>query len=184
MLIYADAAIGFSQSSVETNGERILDLSLRELGKSLLIDTLSIPVYLTGNLSDQYRYEVTRFLLSEHKQILSQADNHADLRLQVTASNRYRKMDDGKARRIIKGSVMVTLTDTAGVIGGMEQHSFAATDTVPSGLRDELASSWPPARFEDAHRHRSWIVHRILEPGLFLAALGVTVYLLFNVRGN
>lgn len=150
-----------------------------------MIDSLSIPVYLTGNLSDAYRYEITEYLLSKHKQVSSHPSNTSRLNLQVTTSNQYQEVDNNDAVRNIAGNLTVTLTDTAGIIKGMAEYSFAQTDTVPSGLREQLQTEkWKPSLFIGRKKRRGWMIHKVLEPGLLLGAIGVTVYLLFNVRGS
>ena len=174
----------FAQSSVESNGEYILKLSLHKLDSSRMIDTLSIPVYLTGNLCDAYRYDVIKYLLSRHKQVSSDSSYSSYLRLQVTTSNQYREVGNHKAIRSINGDLTVTLTDTTGIIKSMEQYSFDRTDTVSSGLKNKLQSKWKPSQFVDVRGKHSWIIRRVLEPGLLLGAIGVSIYLLFNVRGN
>ncbi len=186
LLLFALAVVLplFAQSAVESNGRLILDLSLQQLGASRVIDTLSTPVYLTGNLCDAYRYDVTNFFLSSHKQISSQTSNTSRLSLQVTTSNQYREVANNKAVRSIKGELIVTLTDTTGLIKSMEHYSLASSDTVPAGMRNRLQSDWRPSQFMDSKKRRSWVVRRILEPGLLLGAVGVSIYLLFNVRGN
>ena len=179
----ADGSV-FAQSSVESNGECILKLSLHKLDSSRMIDTLSVPVYLTGNLSDAYRYNVTKYLLSRHKQVSSDSSFNSRLRLQVTTSNQYQEVGKHKAIRSITGDIMATLTDTSGIIKGVEQYSFDQTDTVSSGLKNKLQSKWKPSQFVEVRGKRSWIIRRILEPGLLLGAIGVSIYLLFNVRGS
>jgi len=186
LLLFFFAADGsvFAQSSVESNGERILELSLHKLDSSRMVDTLSIPVYLTGNLCDAYRYDVTKYLLSRHKQVSSDSSNNSRLRLQVTTSNQYQEFGNHKAIRNITGDLTVTLTDTTGLIKSMEQYSFDRTDTVSSGLKGKLESKWKPSQFVEVRGKRSWIIRRVLEPGLLLGAIGVSIYLLFNVRGS
>ncbi len=186
LLLFFFAADGsvFAQSSAESNGERILDISLQKLDSSRMIDTLSIPVYLTGNLCDAYRYDVTKYLLSRHKQVSSDSSYNSRLRLQVTTSNQYQEVGNHKAIRSILGDLTVTLTDTTGLIQSMAQYSFDRTDTVSSGLKDKLQSKWKPSQFVEVRGKRSWIIRRVLEPGLLLGALGVSIYLLFNVRGS
>lgn len=186
LFIIAVAAVSplSAQSAIESNGRRILELSLQKLNTSRVIDTLSIPVYLSGNLCDAYRYDVTNFFLSNHKQVSSQSSNNSRLSLQVTTSNQYQEVGNNKAVRRINGELTVTLTDTTGLIKSMEHYTLASTDTVSAGMRDRLQSDWRPSQFMDSKKKRSWVVRRILEPGLLLGAVGVSIYLLFNVRGN
>lgn len=185
LLFISTTAIPLSaQPVVESNGKRILELSLQKMGTSRLLDSLSTPVYLTGNLCNEYRYEVTEYLLSDHKQVSSQSSSASRLSLQVTTSNQFQEITRNKAIRSINGGLTITLTDTTGIIKGMEHYLFASNDTVPSGLRNKLQSDWKPSWFDNGRKRRSWVVKRVLEPGLLLGAIGVTIYLLFNVRGN
>ena len=182
-LFVADGSL-FAQTAVQSNGERILELSLHKLNSSRMIDTLTIPVYLTGNLSDAYRYKVTKYLLARHKQVSSDSADDSHLLLQVTTSNQFQEIDRNKAIRNIKGVLTVTFTDTTGLIKSMEQYSLNSSDTVSTGLRNKLQSQWKPSQFVGGQRKKSWIIRRIMEPGLLLGAVGVTIYLLFNVRGS
>ena len=184
LFIFAADGFVFAQSSVESNGKRILELSLHKLDSSRMIDTLATPVYLTGNLCDAYRYDVTKYLLSRHKQVSSDSSYNSRLRLQVTTSNQYQEVRNHKAIRDITGELMVTLTDTSGIIKSMEQYSFNRADTVSAGLKNKLQSKWKPSQFVEVRGKRSWIIRRVLEPGLLLGAIGVSIYLLFNVRGS
>jgi hypothetical protein len=172
------------QSKPKSNADIILKLSLSKLNNCQLLDSLQQSVHLTGNLADHFSYDVTRFLLSKKVKIQESEHLAPTLKINVETHNKEQKIDKNLLFRQINGDLTVTLIDTTGIIEGVRKYNISESDTLNSKLSGDITGDWEPAQFDNSHTKKIHIWNRVVQPGLLISAIGVTVYLLFNVRSK
>ena len=172
-----------AQDHVPTNDEILLRLCLSSLNKSELIDTLSQPVYPAGNLSEHHKFKTVQLLLKKNKSVHETKKNTAVLKLMLLTNNSYKKLNKKFGLRSIKGYLTASVIDTNGAIEGEERYKINYTDTIPNKIYKTLTGSWNQTVFETKpQKSRFW--NRVIQPALLLSSVGVTIFLLFNVRGK
>ncbi len=172
-----------AQDQVPTNDEILLRLCLSSLNKSVLIDTLSQPVYPSGNLVDHHKYETVQLLLKKNKKVRDTGKNAVILKLTLLTNNSYKKLNKKNGIRSIRGYLTTSVIDTNGTIEGEARYNINYADTIPNKIYRTLVNSWNQATFESKPRKPEFW-NRVIQPALLLSSIGVTIFLLFNVRGK
>lgn len=173
-----------AQKKVSSNEEIILQECLQKMNQSSLLDTLKASVYPTGNLEAHFRYKIIHFLLNRHIDVKESPGNADKLDFSVKTDNSRKKIKKGVIQRNIQGYLTVTLTDSLQNIEGMVRYPFSKTDTVSIKNISKLIGSWEPSQFNSSQHKKFHIWHRVVQPGLLISAVGVTIYLLYNVRSK
>jgi hypothetical protein len=172
------------QSKPKSNADVILELSLDKLNNCQLLDSIQQSVHLSGNLADHFNYDVTRLLLLKKVRIQESVRRAPTLKINVITHNREQKIDKNHFFRQINGDLIVTLIDTTGIIEGVRKYNISENDTLNYKFSGDITGDWEPAQFVNPHTKKIHIWNRVVQPGLLISAIGVTVYLLFNVRSK
>ena len=172
------------QSKPKTNADIILKLSLSKLSHCQLLDSLQQSVHMSGNMADHFNYDITRFLLTKNVKIQESKRRAPTLKINVKTHNKEQKIDKNHLYRQINGYLTITLIDTSGIIEGVRKYNISDSDTLNNKFADDVTGDWEPAQFDNPHTKKIHIWNRVVQPGLLISAIGVTVYLLFNVRSK
>lgn len=183
LLIQAAVPYLYAQQHIATNDDIILRSCLSQLNKSTFIDTLNQAVYPTGNLVDNHKYDVIQLLLKKNKKVSATEKHSAILKLNIITDNTFKKLSKKYGQRLINGSLTATLVDTAGTIEGMERYKINYEDTLLNKKVNSVTDNWNETQFVESPQKRP-VWHRVIQPALLLASIGVTIFLLFNVRGH
>jgi hypothetical protein len=137
--------------------------------------------------------DATEESLLQFQQALSDRDitlttifsQNSVLELSFNVVNTLQRNDKQTYRRDLQGHVGVRVLDSAGNITVVKLIPLAYSDTVPRDTHKTLESAWKPSQFTSSEVNRMQrIVRRYLEPVVISAAIGTTVYLLYNVRSR
>lgn len=173
----------YAQQSIITNDDIILQSCLSQLNKSILIDTLHQAVYPTGNLVDNHKYDVIQLLLKKNKKVSTTEKHTAILKLNIITNNAFKKLSKKYGQRLIEGTLTATIIDTGGTIEGEDRYKINYEDTLLNRQANAVTNIWNETHFVvSPKKHPVW--HRVVQPALLLVSIGVTIYLLFNVRGH
>ena len=132
---------------------------------------------------NRHHYEVIKLLINKHKKVASTSNNVSILKLNISTHNNYKKLNKKYGQRQIRGTFTVTLIDTNGNIENMNRYLINYGDTLRNSELKDITTDWEVTHFSNISPRRT-VWHRVIQPGLLLVSLGVTIYLLFNVRGH
>ncbi len=178
------SVISAQDSGTEGNEQVIMNELSDLLNRSELINDLGVPVLLRTNMPDRNRMVLFNRLLEMGKTVKLEGDVHR-LQLMVYADNSLNQTDREQAERRLGGELQLFLSDTDDELMQTETLQFTYSDTIHIDLKDAVQSEWAAGRFHQsntlAERNR-WREYG--QPAVIVAATGVTVFLLFNLRSN
>lgn len=183
VLFFAGTTAVYAQEQVPGNDGILLRLCLSRLNDSVLIDTLSQPVYPSGNLTEHHKYELVQFFLKKNKKVRTTDKHTAVLKLTLLTNNTYKKLTKKYGLRRLDGFLTATLIDSIGTIEEEQRYKIAYEDTIPAKNYTMVTNSWSQTEFQHKPR-KSHFFNRVVQPALLLSSIGVTIFLLFNVRGK
>ena len=170
----------------QDNEEIILSEIKEILSQSSIITGLNEPFRLTSNMPDRSRMVVFQQLIDMGKQVRLQSDNPAwHLQLMIYSENSFRQLDSQLAKRALDSEIQLYLSDADQNLTETETIRFSYSDEVPFILRKELEGNWMATRFQDTQElpvTNRWKTYG--QPAVIVAATGVTVFLLFNLRSS
>lgn len=170
----------------QDNEEIILSEIKEILSQSSIITGLNEPFRLTSNMPDRSRLVVFQQLIDMGKQVRLQSDNPTwHLQLMIYSENSFRQLDSQLAKRALDSEIQLYLSDADQNLTETETIRFSYSDEVPFILRKELEGNWTATRFQDTQElpvTNRWRTYG--QPAVIVAATGVTVFLLFNLRSS
>lgn len=170
----------------QDNEEIILSEIKEILSQSSIITGLNEPFRLTSNMPDRSRLVVFQQLIDMGKQVRLQSDNPTwHLQLMIYSENSFRQLDSQLAKRALDSEIQLYLSDADQNLTETETIRFSYSDEVPFILRKELEGDWTATRFQDTQELP--VTNRLRtygQPAVIVAATGVTVFLLFNLRSS
>jgi len=154
------------------------------LDSSSLISGLNEPFKLNSNMPERNRGLIFQQLIDMGKTVRMQGEGQ-QLQLMIYASNKYNQLDAMLAERILKGELQLYLSDDENNLTQTEVLPFNYTDTIPILMKTDLQSDWSATRFHETNdfpERDRWRDYG--QPAIIVAATGITVFLLFNLRSN
>jgi len=154
--------------------------------QSEIIRNLNQPFRFSSNIPDRSRMIIFQQLLDMDKQVrLGNENMGKHLQLMIYSENSLRQIDRDLADRTLSAEVQLYLSDEDQNLSNTEKFTFKYSDQVPFNLRSELEGDWTAVRFQDTHEipvTNRWRTYG--QPAIIVAATGVTVFLLFNLRSS
>ncbi|MCH8556280.1 MAG: hypothetical protein LAT84_00600 [Balneolia bacterium] len=189
LILLTGAAVLQAQDNAQPpqdNEEIILSEIKEVLSESTIITGLNQPFRLTSNMPDRSRMVIFQQLLDLGKQVRLQSDNPAwHLQLMIYSENSFRQLDSQLAERTLDSEIQLYLSDADQNLTETETIRFSYLDEVPFILREELEGDWTATRFQNTQElpvTNRWRTYG--QPAIIVAATGVTVFLLFNLRSS
>lgn len=173
------------QAQLAGNGEVIIDITSELLLSSDSWPQNGSPVLLEADIPSPLKSRLVGNMLGSGHQVRIDGESDRYLRLEWTTSNSLKRIDRQTALRTLAGNLTIYQLSEDRDVLGTEVIPFSYEDTVDADSADELAGSWTAGRFRvtDMDR-RPGIWRRIAEPVIIIAATGVSVFLLYNVRSR
>jgi hypothetical protein len=167
-----------------TNADIVMSLVGDKLSESSIINNLDTSFRVTAQFPDQQRTFLYDVLLGLNKLILKEGiSSHIHLRL--FSDNSLNQLNRELAERNVRGELHIHLYDEEDLLQQTEILKFSYSDIVAVSEVDSLESDWIASRFHQKQLLREKNLWRqIGQPAIIAAATGVTVFLLFNVRGS
>lgn len=162
----------------------ILEL-LHEEGELRVGDgrTIHQPVYLHMNAPASIRARIVSNLMNEGVRIASEQEQFHTLQIEWEPMNRVIHDRGNVSRRILRSEVIFSWFDPDREIQETWTASFSWEDHITSDQVSAVSGSWNPAMFQHTESSRRFsFVRRLAEPALITGVVGVTIYLLYNVR--
>lgn len=168
-----------------TNGQILADIGARKLLDSDLWKVATNPLILQADLPSPLKARLVSGLIASGREILLDEGEGERIRLEWTTSNQLKRIDRHTAKRELTGNLAIYHLSGEQTVLGAEVVPFTYEDEVDADSAEELAGSWPAGRFRviDLEK-RPGLWRRIAEPAVVIAATGVTIFLLYNVRSQ
>lgn len=191
--ILFDSAAGASHQDVlpanaeivaEETAELILEW-LDEDGELRFSDgrIMGQPLYLSMNAPPGVKEQIISHLINKGIRIASQQMQFHTLQVEWEPQNVLVQGRGSLNRRILSSDVIFSWYNADYEIQKTWKLSFVWEDNVPSNQVSVVTSDWPPAGFQHTKSSRRFsILCRLAEPALISGVVGVTIYLLYNVR--
>lgn len=173
------------QAQTLTNGQILADIGASSLIGSDLWEAAGDRIILQAELPSPLKARLVSRLINSGRQISIDEGDGERIRMEWTTSNRLERIDRHTARRKLEGSVSVYLIAGDQTVLGTEVIPFNYEDSVDAAGAETLAGNWTAERFRVVGMEkRTALWRRIAEPAVVIAATGVTVFLLYNVRSQ
>lgn len=181
--------IVFSQVPVQaqtlTNGQILADIGAQKLLESDLWEGTGERLILQADLPSPLKARLVSGLIESGRQIRLDEGDGERIRLDWTTSNQLERIDRDSAKRRLTGSLTIYHLSGDQTVLDTEVVPFTYEDEVDAGGAEELAGNWPAERFRVIEMDkRPGLWRRIAEPAVVIAATGVTIFLLYNVRSQ
>jgi len=168
-----------------TNGQILADIGATSLLESDLWGAAGGRIMLQAELPSPLKARLLSGLIGSGRQISIDEGEGQRIRLEWTTSNRLERIDRHTARRKLDGTIAVYLISGDQTVLGTEVIPFYYEDNVDADGAEALAGNWTAERFRVVDMDkRPGLWRRIAEPAVVIAATGVTVFLLYNVRSQ
>jgi hypothetical protein len=173
------------QAQTLTNGQILADIGASSLTGSDLWAAAGDRVILQAELPSPLKARLVSRLINSGRQISIDDGDGERIRMEWTTSNRLERIDRHTAGRVLEGSVSLYLISGDQTVLATEVVPFHYEDTVDADGAEMLAGNWTAERFRVVKMEkRPGLWRRIAEPAVVIAATGVTVFLLYNVRSQ
>lgn len=173
------------QAQTLSNGQILADIGASSLIGSDLWDAAGDRIKVQAELPSPLKARLVARLINSGRQISIDEGDGERIRMEWTTSNSLERIDRHTARRKLEGSVSLYLISGDQTVLGTEVIPFNYEDTVDADGAEMLAGNWTAERFRAVGMEkRPGLWRRIAEPAVVIAATGVTVFLLYNVRSQ
>lgn len=183
---FAKPGDGNTNKEVRTNQTIIISEVVESLIKRGFHDNIHQNASLRLENASASAYAQTLHLLTSNG--FSVTDTFADyniLVIEIFPSNSLHQNNKTTYSREISAEVAVRLSNSGNEIIQSDYFSISYTDSVPLEYRDKLESDWYASKFDRVtERDFKSRFRKIAEPVIVTAALGTTVYLLYNIRSR
>lgn len=171
-------------NNTATNADVVITQIGENLTESSLILSLDTAFKLTAQFPDQQMIYLYDVLLGLNKLILKDG-NAPNVHLRLFPNNSIIQLNKEQAERNLNGELHILLFNDEDILQQTEILNFSYSDIVSIDAIESLESNWNGARFHQKQLLRERNLWRqIGQPAIIAAATGVTVFLLFNVRGS
>ncbi|MFU8858908.1 MAG: hypothetical protein ACNA8K_00655 [Cyclonatronaceae bacterium] len=168
-----------------TNGQILADIGAQKLLESDVWEATGGRLILQADLPSPLKARLVSGLIYSGREISLDEGVGERIRLEWTTTNRLTRIDRLTAKRELTGSLTIYhLSDELTVLDS-EVVPFTYQDEVDAEKSEELAGNWQAERFRVIEMEkRPGLWRRIAEPAVVIAATGVTIFLLYNVRSQ
>lgn len=158
--------------------ESLSDSSFNEI----LADTFALRLV---NATPSSYAELTHILNNDGFYLNNRFDTYPVLSIEYFTNNELIAINRKQSERKLNANVSITITDPDGNIRITKYFTIVITDEIPTKSYGSFESDWPPSKF-DTLKQRGIINHfrKYGEPIILTAAIGTTVYLLYNIRSQ
>ncbi len=188
ILIFALTKPAAIAQETDDNEKLISNLVVEQLRHSELISNIDERFRLRSTLPPSREFMVYDYLSSQNLPVIMNGNDdplHV-LRLTVESSNKLTQERRGDpALRLLEGEIQLLFLNPDSQVLEGETLRFSYQDEVDARYAESLESNWPASRFaeKDVREERN-LWRTIGEPAIIVAATGISVFLLYNVRSN
>jgi hypothetical protein len=167
------------------NGEVLMDLGSALLADSRTWQNAGSPIVIEAEIPAPLKSRLINGLMDSGKQIRMDGEGVNRLRLEWSTHNSIIRIGRDSARRTLSGNLTVYHLSADGDILGTEVLPFSFEDIVDTDTAEILTGTWSAGQFRVSELDkRPGLWRRIAEPAIIIAATGVSVFLLYNVRSR
>jgi hypothetical protein len=149
---------------------------------ALLTDTFALRLV---NATPSSYAELTHILKQRGFHLNDRFETYPVMTIEFFANNELIAINRKESERKLNANVSLTITDPDGNITSTKYFTIAVSDVIPAKSQASFESDWPPSKFNSI-RQRGIIsrFRKYGEPIILTAAIGTTVYLLYNIRSQ
>lgn len=171
-----------AQSTLKTNQDILFDLISQYLDKNPIQENRYWIQLELGTA--QSLVSLQSLLIDAGYQLTTDPDGGLSMIIRFFPDIELRRLSRSSWNRIIQGTATLTIVDQSEIVLS-EVLDLQFSDYIDKQQIKLIETDFNPTRIDRFTDHRPWLRSlRIAEPVLITAAIGTTVYLLYNIRSQ